>query len=83
MVVHNDVVGTHDVATNGVAILVVLVQENASRIVAYFGIPVQIGSSRRSTNKLSCKPNLIKVPKLLDATFKAPKGKVIRGLLMA
>lgn len=25
MVVHNDVVGTHDVATNGVAILVVLV----------------------------------------------------------
>lgn len=50
---------------------------------AYSGILVQIGSSRRSTNKLSCKHDLIKVPKLLDATFKAPKGKVIRGHLMA
>jgi hypothetical protein len=48
---------------------------------AYFGIPVQIGSSQMS-NKLTFKPDLTKVLKLLDATFKAPKDKVIQGPLV-
>jgi hypothetical protein len=76
MVVHKDVVKLGEAHVNQGPIIEVATLPFVDK---RKGVHSQVGSTwRLTTNKHLFKPDLEKVKKLLKATFKPPKGKVIQ-----
>jgi hypothetical protein len=83
MVVHKDVPKTHEkINATIMAIMLNTRHDKGKEVLGYYGVPTHIGGRRKSTNKLTFKPNLTEAPYLLDLASKPPKAKVIQGPFM-